>query len=199
MASEPVRILLFGDSIVAGYGLKTAASVPVQLESALRAAGHEVTVIDGGVSGDTTSGGRTRLRWMVNKHAPDLVVLALGGNDVLRGIPPEVTRQNIDAMLHFLQARDIRVILSAAQATRSLGETYMKKFNVIYPELAQQYDVPLYPFLISDTFGDRALMQPDGIHPNARGAARIAENLAEYLAPKLSSAAPASAEEKGGS
>lgn len=184
-ARDTTAILLFGDSIVAGYGLNTEHSLAVLVENALRARGHVVQVIDGGVSGDTTGGGRSRLQWMLDKYAPDIAVLALGGNDVLRGIPPDVTRDNVEAMLTLLRARDVRTILSAVQAPDTLGAAYQAKFDAIYPELAKQYQVPLYPFLLKETFHDPALMQADGIHPNAAGAQVVANALADYLSGTL--------------
>jgi acyl-CoA thioesterase-1 len=180
-AKETNVILLFGDSIIAGYGLKAEESVPVRLQELLRERREGVTVINGGVSGDTTGAGRSRLEWTLDKHKPDLVVLALGGNDVLRGIPPEVTGENLAAMLELLKKRNIPTILSAVNAPANLGEAYRKQFDAIYTDAAKRYNVPLYPFLIGEFFGQNAFMQADGIHPNADGARNIATNLARYL------------------
>lgn len=180
-AKDTTTILFFGDSIVAGYGLSLEESPPAQLEKKLRLTNPEVAVINGGVSGDTTSAGRSRLEWTINKNNPDIVILALGGNDVLRGIPPKVTRENIDAMLNVLKQKDIDVILSSVQAPDNLGIEYKKEFTDLFVEIAEEYDVPLYPFLISETFGKREFMQSDGIHPNTKGAKLIADDLGEYL------------------
>lgn len=141
----------------------------------------KVTVVNGGVSGDTTSGGRTRLSWMLKKHQPDIVLLALGGNDVLRGIPPRVSRDNILAMLTILQEQNVKTILSAVQAPDTLGKEYQSDFDRIYLDATKEYAVSLYPFLIEKTFGRKHLMQPDGIHPNKEGVKKIATDLAAYL------------------
>ena len=179
-AKDKTILLLFGDSIIAGYGLEAEESLPAQLQAILEK-DHAVQVINGGVSGDTTGAGRGRLAWTLNKHHPDIVLLALGGNDVLRGIPPRITRENIAAMLALLKEREITTVLSAVWAPDNLGEAYREQFNAIYPKAADQYGVPLYPFLLSKTFGNKDLMQSDGIHPNAEGAKLIAHDLAEYF------------------
>ena len=179
-AEYKTTLLLFGDSIIAGYGLAAEETVPAQLQAILEKE-HSVQVINGGVTGDTTSGGRGRLAWTLDKHHPDIVVLALGGNDVLRGIPPRITQENIVAMLELLKEREITTVLSAVQAPNNLGEGYLEQFNAIYTKAADEYDVPLYPFLIHKTFGNKELSLSDGIHPNAEGSKLIAHDLAEYL------------------
>lgn len=180
-ANETTTILLFGDSIIAGYGLNEKDAVPAQLEQALREHDDSVRVINGGVSGDTTGAGRSRLEWTLDKHNPDMVVLALGGNDVLRGLPISVTTENILAMLELLKERNIPTILSAVQAPGNLGIAYQRQLNSLYKDASEKYEAPLYPFLLTETFGKKALMQQDGIHPNAEGAKTIANDLAEYL------------------
>lgn len=173
--------MLFGDSLIAGYGLPAEDTVPTKLESLLRGKHPGVKIINGGVSGDTTAGGRSRLEWTLDRHEPSLVILALGGNDVLRGIPPAVTRENLTAMLDLLKQREIQTILSAVQAPDSHGATYGEQLEAAYKDLSKDYNIPLYPFLLADVFGNAGLMQPDGIHPNAQGAQRIAQRLAQYL------------------
>lgn len=180
-AKDTTTILLFGDSIIAGYGLKAKDALPSQLERVLQEEGTKVSVINGGVSGDTTAAGRNRLAWTLDKYKPDLVFLALGGNDVLRGITPNITRENLDAMLSELKKRHIPVILSAVEAPANLGIEYHSAFKKIYEGLADKYDAPLYPFLLHKTFGKPTLMQLDGIHPNEVGAKLIAKDLAQYL------------------
>jgi len=180
-AKDTNVILLFGDSIVAGYGLGAEDSVPAKMESLLKKKYPDAKVINGGVSGDTTASGRSRLEWTLDKQRPGLVILALGGNDVLRGLPPAVTRDNLTAMLELLKQRNIPTILSAVQAPDSHGATYRKQFDAAYKELAEQYGTPLYPFLLADIFGNNGMMQPDGIHPNAQGAEHIAKLLVGYL------------------
>lgn len=181
IAKDATTILMFGDSITAGYGLKAKDAPPAQLEAQLKQQGKEVTVINGGVSGDTTAAGRSRLSWTLDKHAPDLVILALGGNDVLRGINPSITRENLNSMLLMLKERNIPVILSAVDAPVNLGVDYRAAFKQTYEELADEYDAALYPFLLADTYGNPALMQRDGIHPSEAGATVIAQKLAQYL------------------
>lgn len=180
-AKEPASILLFGDSIIAGYGLSEEQSVPARLQALLRENYPGTVVINGGVSGDTTAAGRSRLAWTLDKHQPSMVMLALGGNDMLRGISPQVTRNNIVAMLDMLRQRGIPTVLSAVEAPDNWGRQYRDQFNAIYTDAAKTYNVPLYPFLLIETYGRNEMMQPDGIHPNANGADLIARGLAKYL------------------
>ena len=177
--------MLFGDSIIAGYGLEKEDSLSVKLEVALKNDGYNVEVINGGVSGDTTSSGRSRLEWTLKKHQPDIVLLALGGNDILRGFSSELTKKNLDAMLSMLKEKNVQVILSKVQAPLNLGIEYKQKFDPIYSDLADKYNLPLYSFLLENTFGNKSLMQSDQIHPNAEGIKIIAKGLRKYLAGHL--------------
>ncbi len=180
-AGEPT-ILVFGDSLVAGYGLKKTEALPAQLQANLQQYGIHATVINGGVSGDTTAGGRNRLAWTLKKYNPDIVILALGANDMLRGLPPATTRENLDAMLQELSSdQNRRIILSAVVVPDNLGPSYRDEFNRIYPDLAQKYNAALYPFLLEGIYGRADLMLPDGAHPSARGAEAMAEALSQYL------------------
>lgn len=179
-------ILLFGDSITAGYGLAPEDILSAQLQKSFVEKHYNINVINGGVSGDTTSGGLSRLGWTLKKHHPDVVFIALGGNDVLRGIAPEITYSNLNAMLAMLKANNIPAILSAVQAPSNLGVKYATDFNKIYPNLAAKYNIPLYPFLLKNIFGNATLMQNDGIHPTASGVKEIAKELAPYLITKIS-------------
>jgi len=174
-------ILLFGDSIIAGYGLSKEDSLSVRVEKSLKESGYDVDVINGGVSGDTTSSGRSRLEWTLQKYKPDIVLLALGGNDVLRGFLPDITKQNLDAMLAILKKHNVKVILSEVQAPLNLGLEYKQEFDVIYSNLAKKYNVPLHPFLLENTFGKKIFMQGDQVHPNAEGINIIAKDLSRYL------------------
>jgi acyl-CoA thioesterase-1 len=184
-AKTATSILLFGDSITAGYGLAEQDSLPVQLEIFLREKGRNVKVINGGVSGDTTSSGRSRLEWALTKHKPDMVIIALGGNDVLRGFSPNVTRDNLNAMLAMLKTKNIPVILSKVKAPANLGTEYVESFNKIYPELAKKYNIKLYPFFLEETFGKQSMMQNDGIHPNAEGVKVMVKILGTQLLKEL--------------
>lgn len=173
--SHPV-ILAFGDSLTAGYGLRSEESFPAQLEKALKQRGREVSVINGGVSGDTTAGGKERLAWALSQH-PDVVILALGANDMLRGIRPEVTRANLDSILQGLTQKNIVVVLAGMKASMNLGPAYASGFNRIYPELAKKYHAALYPFLLDGVALKPELNQEDGLHPNSKGVAVIVGRL----------------------
>lgn len=184
-AQTAISILLFGDSIVAGYNLSEEESLHTKLEQKLQAEGYNVQVINGGVSGDTTTSGLSRLEWVLDNETPSLVVLALGGNDVMRGTSPSLVKKNVNSMLEIIQDRSIDVILSEVEAPLNFGIKYKRTFDEIYEDLADEYDVPLYPFLLKETFGKRGLMQGDQIHPSAKGIDVIAEDLSEYLAEHL--------------
>ncbi|MDP2699011.1 arylesterase [Thalassospira sp.] len=179
-AGEPAKILLFGDSLIAGYGLPHDEGFAPQLQAALAAAGHDVTVINSGVSGDTSAAGLARLEWAL-ADAPDLVVVELGANDALRGVEPAQTRANLDRIIGTLKERNVTVLLAGMMAPPNMGREYGAEFNAIYPELAQQHDVPLYPFFLDGVAADRALNQDDGMHPNAGGVAVIIEKMLPTL------------------
>lgn len=179
-AADDIRILAFGDSLTAGYGLPEGKGFTVQMEAALREQGYPVEVLNAGVSGDTTAAGRSRLEWTLAEN-PDLVVLALGGNDGLRAINPAETRANLAAMLEVLRQRNFPVLLVGMYAPPNLGRDYAETFNAIYPELAEQYRTALYPFFLEGVAADRALNLPDGIHPNAEGVAVIIERMVPYV------------------
>lgn len=166
--AEPFRIVGFGDSLMAGYQLGPGEGFPDKLQVALKAAGLDVEVAAAGVSGDTTSGGLARLDWSI-PDGTDLVLLELGGNDMLRGIAPDFTERNLDAILARLKERGIGVLLIGMLAAPNLGPEYSEAFNGIYPRLAEKYGVPLYPFFLDGVAGDLKLLQSDGIHPTAEG------------------------------
>ena len=174
--SHPTTIVAFGDSLTAGYGVKTSESFPVQLQMALEAKGHKVTVVNAGVSGDTTSGGLERLDWALNPK-PDAVILELGANDALRGIDPKVPRANLDKMLADLKAKGIPVLLTGMKAPNNWGDGYAKKFDSIFPDLATKYGVPLYPFFLEGVALDPKFTQPDGLHPTGNGVAEIVKRI----------------------
>ena len=173
-------IAAFGDSLTAGYGLPAADAFPVRLESALRKAGKRVRVINAGVSGDTTAGGRARLGWVL-ADKPDAVIVELGANDAMRGIDPAETSRNLAAILQVLKKRGVRVLLAGMLAPPNLGDRYAKAFNAIYPELAAAYDVSLYPFFLDGVAAIPTLNQPDGIHPTAEGVERIVKGILPYV------------------
>lgn len=168
VAQEAVRIVVLGDSLSAGYGLAPGEGFPARLQSALDSRGLKATIIDAGVSGDTTRGGLSRLDWSVPADA-DAVIVELGGNDALRGIGPDITRKSLDAIIARLKERDQAVLLAGMLAPPNMGDDYAGRFNAIYPELAEAYDIALYPFFLDGVAGEPSLNQQDGIHPTAEG------------------------------
>ena len=170
------RLLILGDSLTAGYGLAASEAFPVQLEKNLQQRGYNVTVVNAGVSGDTSAGGLARLEWAL-ADAPQIVIVELGGNDALRGLPPEVTFDNLDAILERLKVAGVRVILTGMRAPRNLGEDYTAAFDQIYPQLASKHNVSFYPFFLDGVALDQVLNQADGIHPNAAGVGVIVERI----------------------
>ena len=167
-ADPPIRMVVLGDSLSAGFGLAANEALPAKLERALKAKGHNVTIENAGVSGDTAAGGLARLDWSV-AEGTDAVILELGANDALRGSDPKTTRTSLEAIIRRLQERRIAVLLAGMLAPRNLGQDYATAFDAIYPELAAKYDLVLYPFILDGVAGDRALNLPDGIHPTAAG------------------------------
>lgn len=174
-ASEPIAGVGFGDSLMAGYQLGAGEAFPDRLEAALKAEGFDVTVANAGVSGDTTAGGLSRLDWSV-PDGTDFVILELGANDALRGISPELTRDNLDTMIGRLKERGIDVILVGMLAPPNMGDSYAAQYNAIYPELAEKHGVPLYGFFLDGAITQGELMLSDGMHPNAAGVDKMVEN-----------------------
>nr|WP_244641477.1 arylesterase [Tianweitania populi] len=167
-SAEPLKIVGFGDSLMAGYQLGPTDSFAAKLEAALKAKGLDVTVANAGVSGDTTAAGLSRIDWSV-PEGTQLVVLELGANDMLRGLPPEQTRKNLDTMLKRLTDRGIAVVLAGMMAAPNLGPAYGNSYNSIFPDLAKKYNVPLVPFFLDGVVGVSGLQIDDGIHPNPKG------------------------------
>ena len=180
-------VIAFGDSLYAGYQLGPKEGLAPQLQAALAADGVVARVQNAGVSGDTTQAGRQRLTFVLDnaKAKPSVVLLGLGGNDMLRGIDAAQTRANLDAMLAELQKRDIPVVLTGMVAAPNMGSDYAAKFNPIYPELAAKYDASLYPFILDNVVTNKALMLGDNVHPNAKGVKIIADALAPLVAEEL--------------
>ena len=174
-AAVPARaddklVLAFGDSLTAGYGLSVAQSFPVRLEAALRKAGVAAKVHNAGVSGDTSAAGRARLAWVLRGvGTPDLAIVELGANDMLRGLKPAETRANLDAILAELKQRHIPVLLAGMRAAPNMGKAYAAAFEPIYPSLARTYGARLYPFFLDGVAAKPTLLQADAMHPNARG------------------------------
>ena len=176
-------VVAYGDSLYAGYRLAPNEGLAPQLQASLKADGINARVHNAGVSGDTTLAGKTRLTFVLDnlERKPDLVVLGLGGNDMLRGIKPEETRANMIAMLDELKKRDIPGFLTGMLASPNMGQDYAAKFNPIFPQLAKKYNAPLYPFFLDGVVTNQALMLPDGIHPNAKGVSRVVEGLSPLV------------------
>ncbi len=174
--SDEIRLLAFGDSLSAGYGLLTGEGFTDQLEMALRTDGLDVTVLNGGVSGDTTAGGLARIDWMLSDE-PDAVIVELGANDGLRGLDTDETMANLDAILIKLKQRKIPVLLTGMLAPPNMGTEYGEDFNGLYAILADRHQVALYPFFLTGVAGHLELNQADTIHPNADGVAEIVRRI----------------------
>lgn len=181
-AASDLRVVVVGDSLTAGYGLAEDQAYPALLEQALRDHGWSVEVINGGVSGDTTAGGLARLEWLLRQE-PDLVVIALGANDGLRGQPIESIADNLRRMAERSREAGARVLLLGMRVPPNYGEDYAGSFAAVYPSLAEELGLPLMPFLLDGVGGRIELNLADGIHPNAEGQARIAEAVLPFLEP----------------
>lgn len=175
-ADDPIRIVVLGDSLTAGYGLAQEDGFVAQLQAMLDAARIDVVVIDAGVSGDTTAGGLSRLDWALSGGA-DGVIIELGANDALRGIDPKTSEANLDAIIDELVGRDIEVLLVGMLAPRNLGNDYSAAFDSMYWDLVRKHDVLLYPFFLEGVATDPSLNQADGIHPNKEGVAMIVTSM----------------------
>ena len=171
---------MLGDSLTAGYGLPQEQAFPARLEAALRARGLEVRVLDGGVSGDTTAGGLSRVGWALADR-PTHVIVELGANDALRGIEPAVTRANLDGILSRLSAAGVGTLLAGMYAPPNWGREYEAEFRRIYPELALKHGAAFYPFFLDGVAAEPGLNQRDGIHPNARGVDVIVDRIMPYV------------------
>ena len=178
--AKDVHVLAFGDSLTAGYGLPREQGFAPQLEDVLRRNGVRAFVTNAGVSGNTTSNGRSRVRWTLDglKRKPDLAIVALGANDMLRGMRPEQTREDLDFILAEFKKRGIPVIVAGMLAPPNLGRDYQSKYNAVFPELARKYGAPLYPFFLQGVAGVPALNLPDRVHPNFQGVKRMVSGIA---------------------
>lgn len=188
VAAEEIEILALGDSLIQGYGLVEDEGFVPQMRGWLAAQGHQVQLVNGGVSGDTTAGGLARVEWSLTPEV-DALIVALGGNDVLRGIPPEVARSNLDGILKVAAAKEIPVMLVPMRAPGNYGPEYKADFDAIYPDLAETYgalETPSFFDILLPDGGDPSqaggMLQGDGIHPNAKGVAVIVEGIGPYVA-----------------
>ena len=179
-------ILFFGDSLTAGYGLDQGEAFPEIIQQKIDSLQLNYKVVNAGLSGETTSGGKNRIDWVLKQNV-DIFVLELGANDGLRGIPLQETRKNLQEIIDFVRKEnpEIKIILTGMQIPPNMGQDYTSGFRDIFPELAEKNDVDLIPFLLEDVAGNPELNQPDGIHPTAEGQEILAENVWEVLEPKL--------------
>ena len=178
--AAPVKILALGTSLTQGYGLPPGTEFPAVLQARLRKMGIDATVINAGVSGDTSAGGLARLGWSLAGH-PDAAIVELGSNDALRGLPPSETEKNLSSILAQLKAAHVPVLLCGMMAPRNLGPDYARQFDPIYPKLAKQYHVLLYPFFLAGVAMNPRLNQADGIHPDPAGVRIIVAKMLPYV------------------
>lgn len=193
-AAEPVTVVALGDSLTAGYGLPEGEGFVPQLQAWLSARGEDAQVINAGVSGDTTAGGLSRLDWSLTPET-DALIVALGGNDLLRGLDPTITRSNLDAILAKAQARDLPVLLIGLPGPANYGAKWKTEFDAIFPELSRKYGTLMQPNFLAGLGGTkleemRPFMQPDGIHPSARGVDQIVANLGPSVQALIAEARP---------
>jgi len=179
-AADAPRILVLGDSLTAGYGLAKAQAFPARLETVLRDAGIPAEVMNAGLSGDTSAGGLARLDWALAGR-PNYAIVELGANDGLRGLDPQQTYRNLDAILTRLRKDDIAVLLAGMYAPPNLGRDYADDFRAVYERLAAKHDVVFYPFFLEGVAADPSLNQDDGIHPNADGVDVIVDSILPYV------------------
>lgn len=177
--AKDVHVLAFGDSLTAGYGLPPGQGFAPQLEDMLRRNGVRAFVTNAGVSGNTAAQGRARLKWTLDglKAKPDLAIVALGANDMLRGLPPRQTRADLDAIVAELKRRGIPVLIAGMLAAPNLGSRYMAEYNRIFPELARAHGTELYPFFLAGVAGNPALALPDKVHPNFQGIKKMVSGI----------------------
>ena len=181
IANDPFTIVFLGDSLTEGYGLEEAESFPSLVGEKLKADNlNHVSIINAGISGSTSASGLGRLQWYIRSQ-PDLMILALGANDGLRGLSVEEMKANLSKTIDFAIANDVQVILTGMQIPPNYGPEYTEAFAKVFPELAKQYDIPLLPFLLQDVAAIPELNQADGIHPNVEGTRIVAETVYQFL------------------
>ena len=181
---EKIVVLALGDSLTAGFGVDAEENFPSRLQVKIDNAGLAYKVVNAGVSGDTTAGGVRRINWLM-KHKPQIVILALGANDGLRGLSTDEMRSNLETMIRFSQEHGARVLLAGMKALPNYGEDYIIKFESVYPELAKKYDLVYLPFLLEGVAGVRQYTRPDGLHPTGSGYKIIADLVWHHLQPML--------------
>ena len=183
-SKEKAVVLAFGDSLTAGYGVKDEESYPSKLQEKISSAGFPHKVVNAGVSGDTTAGGVRRIRWLM-KHEPEIVILALGANDGLRGLSIDEMRKNLEIMITICREHNAQILLAGMKALPNYGEDYMREFETVFPELAEKHDLIFLPFLLEGVAGKREYTQSDGLHPLASGYSIITDLVWQRLKPML--------------
>ena len=183
-SKEKAVVLAFGDSLTAGYGVKDEESYPSKLQKKISSAGFPHKVVNAGVSGDTTAGGVRRIRWLM-KHEPEIVILALGANDGLRGLSIDEMRKNLEIMITICREHNAQILLAGMKALPNYGEGYMREFETVFPELAEKHDLIFLPFLLEGVAGEREYTQSDGLHPLASGYSIITDLVWQRLKPML--------------
>ena len=183
-SKEKAVVLAFGDSLTAGYGVKDEESYPSKLQEKILSAGFPHKVVNAGVSGDTTAGGVRRIRWLM-KHEPEIVILALGANDGLRGLSIDEMRKNLEIMITICREHNAQILLAGMKALPNYGEDYMREFETVFPELAEKHDLIFLPFLLEGVAGEREYTQSDGLHPLASGYSIITDLVWQRLKPML--------------
>ena len=184
-ASAIEKVILFGDSLMAGYGLPKEHHLYLVLQNNLRKDGLNIKVINGSVSGSTSSGGLNRAEWSLSENGIDLIILGLGANDMLRGIQPNETENNLEEIINIANNKKIKIIIAGMVAPISYGVEYKKNFDAIYPKLSKKYNLPLIPFLLEGVALHPSLNQQDGIHPNKEGTIIISKTLQEIIIKNL--------------
>lgn len=179
------KIVAFGDSITAGFGLSERESYPYLLQQKLDAEGYNYEVINAGLSGDTTRGGLERIDWSLEDESVEILIVALGGNDLLRAVPPSQVKSNLAEIIRKAKSKGIKVLLCGMLAPPAMGQEYQREFNRLFPDLADEHKTAYMPFLLEGVALNKELNQPDGIHPNAEGMKIIAENIYQHLKPLL--------------
>ena len=179
-AENPIRIMLYGDSLMAGYGLSPSENLAAELNRNFETSGHSIIIINASISGNTSKNGLSRLDWSL-EDSPSIVVLCLGANDMLRGLSPKLTLQNLDSIINKFKKNDSIVILAGMISSESMGPEYQSQFDGIYPKLAKKYDLIFMPFLLDGVALDKKYLQADYKHPNASGVKIIASNLHPYI------------------
>lgn len=181
---DPIRITVLGDSLTAGYGLPSGQDFPSRLEASLKSRGWSVAVANMGVSGDTSAGGLARLDWALADN-PKLMILELGANDGLRGLPVASLEKNLEAIILAVKTRNIAVLLAGMRAPQNMGRDYASQFHAVYGRLAQKHNLPLYPFFLEGVTGSSSLNLADGIHPNAKGVEEIVRRISPLVEAEL--------------